>query len=100
MRGLWQILHKGSGEPSWFGGSVIIIINLYVNSSKIKIDISPHLLLDMIRAVCKNYGFDCNFTCEGGMEEVVEKFGKHTMEKHGIEYSEETLTKFMLNNNS
>ena len=54
----------------------------------------------MVRAICKDYGFDCNFIVEGSMDEVVQKFGKHTTEKHGIEYSEETLTKFMLNNTS
>ena len=54
----------------------------------------------MVKAVCKDYGFDCDYLIEGSMEKVVQEFGKHTTEKHGIEYSEETLTKFMLNNNS
>ena len=52
----------------------------------------------MVKAECKDYGYDCDFIVEGEIDDVVEKFGKHTMEKHGIEYSEETLTKFMLNN--
>jgi predicted small metal-binding protein len=54
----------------------------------------------MVRAVCKDYGFDCNFIVEGNIEKVVQEFGEHTTKKHGIEYSEETLTKFMLNNKS
>ena len=54
----------------------------------------------MVRAICRDYGFNCDFTVEGDMDMVVQEFGKHTTEKHGIEYSEETLTKFMLNNDS
>ena len=54
----------------------------------------------MVRAVCKDYGFDCDFVIDGNMEKVVQEFGKHTTEKHGIEYSEETITKFMLNNST
>ena len=54
----------------------------------------------MVRAVCKDYGFACDYIVEGSMEKVVQEFGKHTTEKHGIEYGEETLTKFMLNNSS
>ena len=46
----------------------------------------------MVRAVCRDYGFDCDYLIEGSMEKVVQEFGKHTTEK--------TLTKFMLNNNS
>ena len=69
-------------------------------SYKIKIDIYKKFLVSMVRAVCKDYGFNCDFIIEGSMEKVVQEFGKHTTEKHGIEYSEETLTKFMLNNDS
>ena len=54
----------------------------------------------MVHAVCKDYGFDCDFIIEGSMEKVVKEFGQHTTVKHGIEYSEETITKFMLNNSS
>ena len=72
----------------------------HINSYKIKIDIYKVFCLYMIRAVCRDYGFDCDYVIEGSMEKVVQEFGKHTTEKHGIEYSEETLTKFMLNNTS
>ena len=72
----------------------------YRNSYKIKIDIYKIIWLVMVRAVCRDYGFDCDYVIEGSIEKVVQEFGKHTTEKHGIEYSEETLTKFMLNNAS
>jgi predicted small metal-binding protein len=51
----------------------------------------------VVKAVCKDYGFDCNFTCEGELDSVIDKFGKHCAEEHGIEYQPETLTKFLLN---
>ena len=54
----------------------------------------------MVRADCKDYGFNCDFMSEGNIEKVVQEFGKHTKEKHGIEYSEETITKYMLNKSS
>ena len=51
----------------------------------------------MVKAVCKDYGFDCDFTCEGELDSVIEEFGKLCTEKHGIEYQSEPLTKFLLN---
>jgi len=51
----------------------------------------------MVKAECKDYGYDCDFSVEGEMDDIVEKFGKHTETEHGIEYSAETLTKFILN---
>ena len=55
----------------------------------------------MVRAICKDYGFDCEFMIDDlDMEKVVQEFGKHLKNEHGIEYGEETLTKFMLNVNS
>ena len=77
-----------------------ILTNNIINSRKIKIDINKIYWLIMIHATCKDYGFDCDFMIEGELEVVVKEFGKHTSEKHGIEYEEATLTKFMLNNNS
>jgi predicted small metal-binding protein len=59
-----------------------------------------NFIVDMVRADCKDYGFDCDFMSEGNIEKVVQEFGKHTKEKHGIEYSEETITKYMLNKSS
>ena len=51
----------------------------------------------MVKAVCRDYGYDCDYSVEGDIEKGAEEFGKHTSEIHGIEYSKETLTKFMLN---
>ncbi len=54
----------------------------------------------MAKAECKDYGYDCDFIVEGEIDDVVEKFGKHTEMEHGIEYSPETLTKFIVNKGS
>ncbi len=53
----------------------------------------------MAKFVCRDYGYDCDFTAEGTNEEVSAAFRIHTEEEHGIDYSKETLTKFMLDNN-
>jgi len=54
---------------------------------------------NMAKLVCADYGYDCKFTVEGESDQVAEKFRIHTEEEHGIDYSKETLTKFMLDNN-
>ena len=51
----------------------------------------------MVKAVCRDYGFDCDFTCEGDLDTVTDGFGTHCTEEHGIEYQKETITKFKLN---
>ena len=51
----------------------------------------------MVKAVCRDYGFDCDFVCEGALDTVTNDFGKHCTDEHGIEYQKETITKFMLN---
>tara|TARA_B100001105_G_C22089082_1_gene314215 strand:+ start:353 stop:511 length:159 start_codon:yes stop_codon:yes gene_type:complete len=51
----------------------------------------------MVKAICRDYGFDCDFTSDGDLDVVVTDFGKHCTEKHGIEYQRETLTKYLLN---
>jgi len=53
----------------------------------------------MAKFVCRDYGYDCDFIAEGTNDEVTTAFGKHSEEEHGIEYSKETLAKFMLDNN-
>ena len=58
-----------------------------------------NILFYMAKFVCRDYGYDCDFVAEGTNEEVSAAFGKHSEEEHGIEYSKETLTKFMLDNN-
>jgi len=48
------------------------------------------------KLVCKEYGFECSFVAEGNnVSEVIEKFGKHTLDEHGIEYSKEALMQFI-----
>ena len=51
----------------------------------------------MVRAVCRDYGFDCDYIIESDIETVIDEFGKHTAEEHGIDYQKETLMKFLLN---
>ena len=59
----------------------------------------PLETFDMAKLVCADYGYDCEFVVEGEPDQVAEKFRIHTEEEHGIDYSKETLTKFMLDNN-
>ncbi|MBI1828052.1 MAG: DUF1059 domain-containing protein [Thaumarchaeota archaeon] len=50
----------------------------------------------MVKLSCRDYGFECDFTIEEDEVQIVlEKFGKHTFEEHGIEYSKEVLTQFI-----
>ena len=35
----------------------------------------------MVKAVCRDYGFDCDFTCEGDLDTVTDGFGKHCTEE-------------------
>jgi predicted small metal-binding protein len=50
-----------------------------------------------IRLSCQDYGFECNFQAEGdNLALIIEKFGKHTSQEHGIEYSKESLMQFIL----
>ena len=51
----------------------------------------------MVKVVCRDYGFDCDFVSEGDLDTVIDNFGKHCTEEHGIEYQPEILTKFLLN---
>ena len=76
--------------------SSILAIN-YNTIYNINIDISCFPLIRMVKAVCSDYGFDCDFACEGDLDAVIDDFGKHCTDEHGIEYQKETLTKFLLN---
>ncbi|MBM2819249.1 MAG: hypothetical protein HW410_931 [Nitrosarchaeum sp.] len=49
-----------------------------------------------IKLCCIDYGFECDFTSEGDIEQVIEEFGKHTNEEHGIEYTKEVLMQVIL----
>ena len=51
----------------------------------------------MAKLICKDYGFERDFISEGTeISQVLQEFGKHTEEEHGIEYSKETLMQFIL----
>jgi len=50
----------------------------------------------MAKLRCSDYGFECDYVSEGEMEDVIEEFGKHTDEEHGIDYSKEALMQFIL----
>ena len=45
---------------------------------------------------CNDYGFECPFVSEGEIEDVIEEFGKHTEEEHGIGYPKEALMQIIL----
>ncbi len=51
---------------------------------------------DMVKLTCKDYGYDCDFKIEGEPSAIIEKFAKHTLDEHGIEYSKETIMQFVL----
>ena len=51
----------------------------------------------MAKLSCKDYGFECEFEAETkDTSELSEKFGKHTLDEHGIEYSKEALMQIIL----
>ena len=45
---------------------------------------------------CNDYGFECDFVVEGKIEIVIEEFGIHTEEEHGIDYSKEAIMQVIL----
>ena len=55
---------------------------------------------NMAKLKCSDYGFECDFASEGEIEDVIEVFGKHTDEEHGIDYSKEALMQFILRQKS
>ena len=51
----------------------------------------------VVKFVCSDYGYECDFEVEGNdTSEIIEKFGKHTHDVHGIEYSKESLMQFIM----
>ena len=50
----------------------------------------------MVKLACRDYGFECEFEVDGEVEKVLDDFGKHTLDEHGIEYSKEALMQFIL----
>ena len=52
------------------------------------------------KLVCSDYGYDCEFVVEGNNIHVIEKFGIHMANEHGIEYTKEALIQIILRKNS
>ncbi|MCV0393464.1 MAG: DUF1059 domain-containing protein [Nitrosopumilus sp.] len=50
----------------------------------------------MAKLRCNDYGFECDFVAEGEIEQVIEKFGQHSEEEHGIDYSKEAIMHVIL----
>ncbi len=51
----------------------------------------------MTKLVCGDYGFECNFVAKSeDVSKVIEEFGKHTLQEHGIDYSKEALMHFIM----
>ena len=50
----------------------------------------------MVKLACKDYGFECDFEVEGDNSQVIEEFGNHTLDEHGIDYGKEALMQFIL----
>ena len=51
---------------------------------------------NMVKISCNHYGFDCDFEINGNSSEVIEKYQKHSINEHGIEYSTEGLNQLLL----
>lgn len=46
---------------------------------------------------CNDYGFDCGFVSEGDDSgEIIQVFGEHMCDEHGIEYSKEALMQIII----
>ena len=51
---------------------------------------------DLTKLTCRDYGFECDFVAEGDIEEIIDKFGQHSEEEHGIDYSKEAIMQVIL----
>ena len=45
----------------------------------------------MVKITCADYGFDCDFVIEVQSEDLLEQFGMHMTQTHGISYHKESL---------
>ena len=51
----------------------------------------------MLRLICRDYGFDCDFVVDiNSTDELLDKFGSHTVREHGIEYATQVLMQILL----
>ena len=54
----------------------------------------------MVKISCKFYGFDCKFEVNGNDSDAINRFQKHSMLTHGIEYSSESLSQIIMRKKS
>lgn len=53
-----------------------------------------------LKLTCSDYGFECDFVVETNeISDMVDSFGKHMEEEHGIEYHKEALIQIILRKN-
>ena len=53
-----------------------------------------------IKINCKSYGYDCDFEAESDdTAKLIEVFEEHTILKHGVKFSQESLMQFILGSN-
>ncbi len=45
----------------------------------------------MVKMRCAYYGFECDFVIEVNPQDLLEQFGVHMTQIHGIEYQKESL---------
>ena len=45
----------------------------------------------MVKMMCIDYGFECDFVIEVDSQDSLEQFGTHMAQIHGIEYQKESL---------
>ena len=53
----------------------------------------------MVKVICKDYGFNCDFMCDGDLDSVVTDFGKHCTQEHGIEMPKDIKYQELAQNN-
>jgi predicted small metal-binding protein len=52
-------------------------------------------LISVVSVRCSECGFDCEYTTTGNIEKVIFDYWDHMNNEHGIEYSPETLAKYV-----
>ena len=72
---------------------------MWDNSYKLDKCENNFCFIRLAKLACKDYGFECDYMCDGDIEDVVSEFGKHTEEEHGIEYQKEVIMGFILRKN-
>ena len=70
--------------------------SIFTQENYLLIFITKDLMMGVAKLKCSDYGFECEFVSEGEIEQVIEEFGKHTEDIHGIDYSKEALMQFIL----